>query len=505
MHAKTENHRETAPNQIKARQYMIHDMEKSAVTDPSSRAWVTWDGPDDCFNPRNWTTRRKWLVTLVASTFSFIAPLSSSMISPALPTIVVELHVDSGITTMMIVSIYVLGFALGPLYLGPLSELYGRKRVLEVSNILFLVFNTACGGCSTVPQLVIFRFLSGIGGSASLSAGGGMLTDLWDNEQRGKAMGIYTLMPLLGPALGPIIAGFIVKYAKSWRWCFYAVSIGGVLVQFVSGVLLKETYPRVILARKAERLHRETGDLKLTTKWEAEDQSLLQRMWQAFKRPIIMIATQPILQCIAVYQAFLYGLIYLVLSTFPRLWTEKYHQEVHIGGLNYVAVGFGFFVGAQVGTRLQDRIYMYLKQRNGGVGYPEFRIPLIWPGSLLVPIGIIIYAWTSEFTVFWLWPDVGIFILCASMILCFQCMQTYLVEAYTTYSASALAASTILRSLAGFGFPLFATDLYHNLGWGWGNSILAAVACVLGWPAGYMFWKYGKAMRKRSPFAAGEE
>lgn len=195
------------------------------------------------------------------------------------------------------------------------------------------------------------------------------------------------------------------------------------------------------------------------TEWEAEGQSLGQKLRTAFKRPIKLIATQPIVQCVAVYMAFLYGLIYLVLSTFPRLWTEKYHEDVHIGGLNYIAVGVGFFTGSQIGTRLQDRIYMSLKRRNGGVGKPEFRVPLMVPGAVLVPVGMFVYAWTAEMGTFWLWPNIGMYITCASMILCWQAMQAYLVESYATFSASALAAATILRSLAGAGFPLFVSKI----------------------------------------------
>jgi MFS family permease len=130
---------------------------------------VTWDGTDDPSNPRNWSAGRKWLVTFVASSFSFITPLSSSMISPALPAINEELQINSGILELMVISIYVLGFAVGPLVLGPLSEVYGRKIVLQVANVVFLIFNTACGGCTSTAQLFVFRFLSGLGGSAPLA------------------------------------------------------------------------------------------------------------------------------------------------------------------------------------------------------------------------------------------------------------------------------------------------------------------------------------------------
>lgn len=252
------------------------------------------------------------------------------------------------------------------------------------------------------------------------------------------------------------MAGFIVRYSD-WRWCFYSVSIGDVLVQLASSFLLPETYPRILLSRKAQVLRAELGNNDLCTEWEVEEQTLGMRLRAAFKRPIKLITTQPIVQFVAVYMAFLYGLIYLVLSTLPRLWSGRYHEAVHIGGLNYISVGLGFLTGSQVGTRLQDRIYMALKRQNDGVGQPEFRVPLMLPGAMLVPVGIFIYAWSAEATAFWFWPNLGIYILCVNMIICWQCMQAYLVETYTTYAASALAAATILRSLAGFGFPLFVS------------------------------------------------
>ncbi|KAL9617617.1 MAG: hypothetical protein Q9160_007583 [Pyrenula sp. 1 TL-2023] len=216
--------------------------------------------------------------------------------------------------------------------------------------------------------------------------GGGILSDLWSSEERGRAIGIYTLMPLLGPAIGPITAGFIVRYSH-WRWCFYSVSIADSLVQLSGFILLRETYPRVILSKKAKTLRAQAKNNNLRTEWENRDQSAGTTLRTAFKRPVKLITTQPIVQFIAIYMAFLYGLIYLLLSTFPRLWAGKYHETVDIAGLNYVSAGLGFFTGAHFGTRLQDQIYMALKGRNNGVGQPEFRVPLMLPSSTLVPAG----------------------------------------------------------------------------------------------------------------------
>jgi MFS family permease len=82
---------------------------------------------------------------------------------------------------------------------------------------LFLVWNTACGFARNKNMLITFRFLAGLGGSAHLSIGGGVIGDLFDAEHRGQAISIYSLAPLLGPTVGPIAGAWIAE-KSTWRW-----------------------------------------------------------------------------------------------------------------------------------------------------------------------------------------------------------------------------------------------------------------------------------------------
>ena len=178
---------------------------------------VSWDGEDDPMSPKNWKNSRKWAATVVVSCFTFISPVSSSMVAPALPAMAKSLNIATGVEESLVLSIFVLAYAIGPLFLGPLSEIYGRVIVLQVANLFFLAFNIACGFATTKGQLIAFRFLSGLGGSAPLALGGGVLSDCFRAEERGKAISIYSLAPLLGPAVGPIAGGFIAE-KSTWRW-----------------------------------------------------------------------------------------------------------------------------------------------------------------------------------------------------------------------------------------------------------------------------------------------
>lgn len=103
-----------------------------------------------------------------------------------------------------VVSVYPLGYAFGPLVLAPLSEMYGRRIIYNVSNLLFAVFNIACAVSPNLAALVVFRLLAGTAGSAPLTIGAGSLADIIQQKNRGLAMGLWVLGPVLGPAIGPI-------------------------------------------------------------------------------------------------------------------------------------------------------------------------------------------------------------------------------------------------------------------------------------------------------------
>lgn len=173
-------------------------------------------------NPLNWSKGKKWTAILLVSSFTFISPVSSTMIAPSLEVIGDEFNIESELEQAFVMSIFLLAYAIGPFVLGPLSEIFGRVVILQASNMLYLVFNTVCGFAQTKQQMLAFRFLSGLGGSAPQAVrihhryspfsiyidlsqlGGGVLSDCFRAEERGKALAVYSLAPFIGPAIGPI-------------------------------------------------------------------------------------------------------------------------------------------------------------------------------------------------------------------------------------------------------------------------------------------------------------
>ncbi|KAM5544558.1 hypothetical protein V8D89_001456 [Ganoderma adspersum] len=466
---------------------------------------VNWEGPDDPENPKNWGFSRKWAATVIVSAFTFISPVSSSMMAPASQQIAGDFGVTDSAIIALFTSVFVAAYAFGPLILGPLSELYGRSRVLQLANLWYLAWNLGCGFAKNEGQLIAFRILAGLGGSAPLSIGGGVLGDVWKPEQRGQAIAVYSLAPLLGPVLGPTCGAWIAQ-RSTWRWVFWSTSIVDAMIQVLGIFFLQETFAPILLERKANKIRKsmdvEQGTIReVRTVYDNADRHWRVIVTKALTRPFALFVHEPIIQLLGIYMAFIYGTMYLFLTTMPTIFGDIYHQPVGIAGLHYLALGVGLTGASQINARMLDRMYRYFMEKNGGEGKPEYRLPSMIPGTFMLPIGLLITGWTARSDIPWIAPDIGIALVGAGIILNFQGIQTYVIDAFTLHAASALAAVTFLRSLAGFGFPLFAPAMYNALGYGKGDTILACFAIAVGIPAPIFLWKYGERIRSGSRYA----
>ncbi|KAL4938825.1 hypothetical protein BDV06DRAFT_225609 [Aspergillus oleicola] len=475
-----------------------------SFTTDNERKLVTWTGPKDPANPLNWSHSRKWSATLLVSCFTFISPVSSTMVAPALKEIANDFNIESQIQEYLVMSIFLLAYALGPFILAPLSEMYGRVVVLQSANMIYLIFNTVCGFAASREQMLAFRFLSGLGGAAPQAIGGGVLSDCWRKHERGAASAVYSVMPFIGPAIGPIAGGYLTQY-MSWRWIFWIVSMADALVQILAFFFLRETYAPKILATKKKWLQKETGNDMLYTEYDQPDRTFPQSLRKNLMRPFRMLFTQPAIQAIALYRGYQYGVMYLVLASFPRVWEGTYDQDKGTASLNYLSLGVGFVIGLQLCGRMLDMVYERLCKYYGDEGRPEYRVPLMIPGGLMVSVGLFIYGWTAEYEAHWIAPNIGAALFAIGLIICFQCCQAYVIDSYTRYAASATGVTAFVRTMAGFSFPLFAGSLYRSLGLGWGNSLLGFISLGMGLVAPVLLWSCGEWIRAKSPYCAGDE
>lgn len=201
------------------------DTEKCASTQVKEAPnLVDWDGDDDPACPLNWPNARKVTAVALVSCWTFLTPLASSMVAPGVGAILAEFQSTNATLGAFVVSIFILGYALGPLVVAPMSEAYGRMPVYHTCNVLFVIWTLACAFAPNLGGLLAFRFLEGVAGVCSLTIGSGTVADLIVAEKRGGAMAVFSMGPLLGPVIGPI-AGAFLSEKEGWRWVFRVLTI----------------------------------------------------------------------------------------------------------------------------------------------------------------------------------------------------------------------------------------------------------------------------------------
>lgn len=388
----------------------------------------------------------------------------------------------------------------GPLLLAPLSEIYGRRIVLSVANWFFAVWQIGCALAPNMASLIVFRLLAGIGGSACITLGAGVIADLFPVEKRGTATSIWGVGPLLGPVVGPIAGGFLGE-AVSWRWIFWVILIAGGVTQAAIEVLNRETYASVLIRWKTQRLSRELGRTDLRSAYELDREESTppgQVLWHGLKRPMMLLFKSPIVFLLSTYMALVYGLLYLFFTTIPSVFRQRYGFSAGLAGLAYLGIGIGFMVGLGTVAFTSDRLVVKLTARNGGKFNPEMRLPAMIIFACILPISFFWYGWTVEKNAHWAAPIVGMFPFGVGMMGVYLPIQTYIIDSYPGYAASANAALTTTRSLVGALLPLAGPRMFGDLGIGWGNSLLGflAVAFI---PIPIIFIRYGKVIREKFP------
>lgn len=266
------------------------------------------------------------------------------------------------------------------------------------------------------------------------------------------------------------------------------------VVTIFTFVFLSETYPVVLLERKAARLRKETGNPHYKSKL-ASDLTPRELFKHSIIRPLKMLICCPIVTLMCMYVAILYGILYLLFATYSFVFGEVYGFSTSAAGLVFIAGGIGTLLGLFYVGNFSDRT---LKNRAaaGKRITPEDRLPPIItvPGSLAFPIGLFVYGWSVEAHVHWIIPQIGTAITGFGSILIFIGIQTYLVDAFVEHAASVIGANAVLRGTAGALIPLSGLEMYNALGWGWGNSLLGFIALVFA-PMPWVFGLYGAKIR----------
>jgi hypothetical protein len=286
-----------------------------------------------------------------------------------------------------------------------------------------------------------------------------------------------------------------------WRWVqgFLGIFCG---ILWILGVLVvPETYAPVILRSRAARLSKITGQV-YQSRVDVEHGGL--RMKDAFmtalSRPWVLLLKEPIVLLLSVYLAIVYGTLYMLFAAFPIVYQRGRGWNQGVGGLAFLGIMVGMAMAILYST-LDNRRYVRIQKENDGWAPPEARLPSSLVGSIALPIGLFWFAWTNGPSVHWLASVAAGVPFGFGMVLVFLSSLNYLIDAYTIFAASVLAASSVLRSCFGAAFPLFTSYMYNSLGNHWASSIpgFLALACV---PFPFLFYRYGEAIRAQCKFSA---
>lgn len=354
----------------------------------------------------------------------------------------------------------------------------------RITLLIFLIFQLGCALAPNITTLLIFRFFSGFFGSPTVTNSGGSLTDLWPQSHRSVPLALFSAASFLGPVLAPTAGGFVSQYT-SWRWNFWIVLILGGSVYMTMFIFLPETYAPKLLQDKARR---NGQPLKHDIKG---------RHYEGLTRPWIMLFTEPILFLLSLYMAFVYGILYLDFTAYPIVFRESRGWSMAISGLSFLGIGLGMAI-ATAGSPLINRLHGHYVHKLGG-SYPEARLPHLIVISWFIPLGLFWFAWTALPPTHWISAILSGVPFGFGLVALFLGITSYLIDCYGQYSASALAANAVLRSLFGAAFPLFAGRMYGSLGTPWATSLLGFLALAMA-PLPWVFYRWGPKLRSMSKY-----
>ncbi|THD00174.1 hypothetical protein EYZ11_000365 [Aspergillus tanneri] len=330
-------------------------------------------------HPNNWPRKKKMLISFAGGLSVINSTIGSSLPSGVIDQISQHFAVTDELQLVLPISCYLMGYVIGPILFGPLSEHLGRKTVMLEAFIIYILFSMACAVAPTWASFLFFRLICGTVASAPIAIVGGLFADIYsDPEPRGFAMAWFTCATSTGPVLAPVISGFIGQ-STSWRWVF---GVGTFIALATLPLLLfaPESYLPVILSRKAARLRKETGNKNIVAATDNQKKSLRYILTVIMMRPYRMLFQETIVACVCLYSTLVYAIYYLYFEVYPIIFQgpdSVYGFSPGITGLAFLPIALG---------KATARGHTWVKQEEyrrlplACIGGPLYSIAMFWLG-----------------------------------------------------------------------------------------------------------------------------
>ncbi|CAH6720090.1 fluconazole resistance protein 1 [[Candida] jaroonii] len=472
----------------------------------NNRIIVGWDGDDDPENPKNWPIFEKSLVTFQICFLTTVVYMSSAIFTPGIESMTEDLGVTRVKATLPL-TMFVIGYGIGPMFLSPLSEnaVFGRTYIYIITLFIFFILQIPISLVNNLPALATLRFFSGLAASPCLATGGASMGDITNMPYLPLTIALWSISAVCGPSLGPLV-GSVLVVKRDWHWTFWLVTMTSGIALTVFSFCLPETFEKTLLLRKAKRLRKVTGNPNIVSEGELENEGLSVRQLaiDTFWRPIEITLFEPVVLLINLYIALIYSIMYLWFEAFPIAYVVTYHFSLIASGTTYLSTAVGVLFGAVIYS-----FYIYKKFvipfRNNDPIVPEVFIPIMIVGSVFMPVGIFIFGWTVSTETHWFGSLVGGALFAVGAFTISQSAFLYLANSFPRYLASVFAGTALFRSIIAAVFPLFGDALFNNLATkkfpiGWGSSVLGFISVgMIAIPV--LFYLNGPKLRARSKYS----
>jgi len=360
---------------------------------------IVWDGPSDPGNPQNWPYGRKWLYTIVLGSMTLCVTFASSVFSTT-TLVTSKIFNVSPLVMTLGTSLFVLGFAFGPIVWGPMSELFGRKKPLFIAYFIFCIFQIATAVSGNLESIMLTRFFGGLFASAPLAIIGGLFVDFFGPVDRGVATVIFAGATFIGPIAGPIMGGFITKSYLGWRWTSYITAIMGFFFGTVAFLVVPESHHPTILQARAKKIRFATKNWAIHAKADEIEVNIKHIARTYLLRPFEMLIKEPILLLVSIYLGLVYGILYLFFEAFPVSFQEERGWNEGVGALPFISIMIGIILGS-FAIAIVTKTRFARKLKKHGRVIPEERLPPMIAGAFILPIGLFWFAWTSNPNISW--------------------------------------------------------------------------------------------------------
>lgn len=318
--------------------------------------------------------------------------------------------------------------------------------------------------------------------------------DLFPDLAVAYSLAIWIAAAYCGPALGPLMAGFVVPI-KGWRWSMWEIVWLAAPIAILLW-LLPETHAPTIKCWNQKQSHSDpekAAKLNLTG-----SSTMVQSLKNALVKPVQICMQDPAVAVANIYTSFIYSTYYTFFDAVPRVYTWNYGFTPGQVGLVFLSVFVACILAGSAYCLYLFKV-LHPKLRSGSWAAYESQLRPALAATFLLPLGLFLFGWTSDGTLHWIVSVIGITIYSMGTFIILQCLSVYLPKIYPRYSASLFAANDFCRSTLAAAAIHFAIPLYDKLGIGRGVSVLGGLS-VLGILGMWYIHRVGASLRARSRF-----